>query len=286
MANLVQAFDGKSWTSGTARYWDGKAWSAVPVPRIWDGVGWQTSRPPAVGFPIFVASSQASYRDTDTARLALPSSVRLGDTVVSICASYGADTPTPHGVRSLVAAAPSPQGLTFDPTRLHMQASMYEWTPARGSSVSWRLSGAPDTNAIVMNLVYRGTDTSALPAQPIVDYTTAMTTDRIPLQAGTGSQSLYIAVALSAELTGGQWPAGFTNPIEAFGQFGDAQVHMMAAHTVSSTSSPGALQLDATVPEVAVALLTIPGKPQSDGHGVWILDDTTASVLGTTTYLE
>ncbi|MFE7113948.1 hypothetical protein ACFU99_00765 [Streptomyces sp. NPDC057654] len=138
----------------------------------------------------------------------------------------------------------------------------------------------------MMNLIYRGADATAFPTDPIVDYNTAMGADQMALQAGTDFQSLYIAMALSQDLTGVRWPKGFTNTAEVGGQFGDLQVHMMTAHTVGAPASPGVLQLDATVPELAVALVTIPGRPNPDGHGVWILGDESASVLGQTTYLE
>ncbi|MEU7149730.1 hypothetical protein AB0B15_17100 [Streptomyces sp. NPDC045456] len=234
----------------------------------------------------------------DTATLALPAGVRLGDVVVSVCASYGAATPVPERrrTRRSVATEASVEtehdplragyAMTLDPTKLHLKVSMFEWAPDKGSSVTWRVSGDKDTNAVVMNLVYRTADTSRMPADPLVDYTTAMGVDRHQLQPGTDHQSLYVAVAISRELTGARWPAGFTDTIDSFGVFGDMQVHMLAAHTVGTPSSPGVLQLDATVPELGVALITVPGRANADGHGVWILGDSAASTLGTSTYLE
>lgn len=290
MANEVLHFDGSRWVSAPHRYWDGRQWAPASEIFIWDGSAWRGSRPQAVEFPSYIASRQASFTEVDTATLPLPSGVRLGDVIVSVCASYGDSTPTPQALSSLMESEGLParpdQSLTFDPTKLHLKASMYEWTPDKGMDVTWHVSGHRDTNGIVMNMVYRQADTAVLPAEPIVDYTTAMDTDSIPLQAGTDHTSLYVVMALSKELTGGQWPEGFTNPVEALGRFGEAQVHLMAAHTVGAMSSPGTLQLDATVPEVAAALITIPGRPPADGRGVWILGDTTASVLGVTTYVE
>ncbi|MFF4223183.1 hypothetical protein ACFYZH_09995 [Streptomyces abikoensis] len=287
MGNEAFYYDGARWVSAAKRYWDGKQWAGPPDLRVWDGAAWRSARPPTVEFPTLVGTRQASFSSVDTATLPLPDDVRLGDTIVSVCASYGGSTPTPRTRSLMPDSGPSrSQGLTFDPTKLHLQAAMYEWAPDKGSEVAWHVSGSKDTNAIIMTLVYRQANTPAIPPNPIIDYTTAMTSDRIALQAGTDYVSLYVALALSQDLTGGQWPEGFSTPIEAFGRFGEAQVHLMAAHTVAAAASPGILQLDATVPEVAVALITIPGKAPADGHGVWILGDSAASLLGVTTYVE
>ncbi|MFK0295468.1 hypothetical protein ACIQU6_34055 [Streptomyces sp. NPDC090442] len=298
MANEVRVWDGQEWRSGRLGIFEHQDQAAPGVPAIFDGSQWRQARPRPAEFPPHVGGVAASFTATDTATLALPAGVLLGDVVVSVCASYGDAEPTPEVARRPRATPlggsvetefdPLRMGyaMTLDPTKLHLKVSMFEWTPDKGESVTWRVSGAKDTNAVVMNLVYRQAETARLPADPLVDYSTAMGVDRHQLQPGTDHQSLYIAVALSRELTGARWPAGFTNPIDVFGAFGDMQVHMLAAHTVGAPSSPGLLQLDATVPELGVALITVPGRVNSDGHGVWILGDSVASTLGTTTYLE
>ncbi|MFE7313820.1 hypothetical protein ACFU7T_12035 [Streptomyces sp. NPDC057555] len=290
-------WDGRVWRDGRLKVVEHQDQERAEL-RIFDGSQWRQARPAPVEFPPVVGSTAASFTATDTATLALPAGVRLGDVVVSVCASYGDAEPTSEGAR-VRRAAPSGASvetefdplragyaMTLDPTKLHLRVSMFEWTPDKGRAVTWRVSGTQDTNAVVMNLVYRHADTTRMPSDPLVDYTTAMGVDRHQLQAGTDHQSLYVAVALSRELTGVRWPAGFTHPIDAFGAFGGLQVHMVAAHTVGAPSSPGVLQLDATVPELGVALITVPGRANADGHGVWILGDSAASTLGTTTYLE
>ncbi|MFJ4474830.1 hypothetical protein [Streptomyces xanthochromogenes] len=231
------------------------------------------------------------------ATVSLPDTIRLDDTVVSICASYGASDPAPR----LMLASDSPQdrgvetefaplraafAAVLDPTKLRLKVSMFAWHPSKGRAVSWRVSGRKDAGAVVMNLVYRQADNTALPVEALVDYKTATATDRMTLQAGSDYTSLYVAVALSRDLTGTRWPAGFTDTAEAFGRFGDLQVHMMAAHTVGAPASPGVLQLDSTVDQLGTALITVPGRANADGHGVWILGDQAASILGKTTYLE
>ncbi|WP_190092291.1 hypothetical protein [Streptomyces melanogenes] len=289
-------WDGVAWAEMSKYVWTGSDWQLNPGFAVWDGTTWAWDTPPPVEFPAFSDSTSGSFTNSDVATLRLPDTLRFGDLVVSICASHSDTEPTPSA--RAFALAPEPlsetefdplraaHAATLDPTRLRLKTSMFQWTPDMGRSVSWRVSGKQDTNAIVMNLVYRKADSTKLPAEPVVDYQTAMNTDRISLQAGTDFQSLYVAVALSTELTGNQWPEGFTSPRESFGRFGDLQVHMMTANTVGAPASPGILQLDATVQQLAVALITIPGKPNADGRGVWILGDQAASVLGKTTILE
>ncbi|MFD4920997.1 hypothetical protein ACFWNE_06730 [Streptomyces goshikiensis] len=266
---------------------------ATAAPRMWTGGDWATGRPQPVEFPPYAGGTKGSFTNVDTATLALPPTIQLGDTVVSICASYSESDPTPrtrlaasNAVETEVDPLRSASSATLDPTKIRLKVSVFEWSAGKGQSVSWQVSSQPDTNAIIMNLTYRQADTSRLPATPIVDYKTAMDADRIALQAGTDHRSLYVAVALSRELTGVQWPAGFEAPREEFGRFGDMQVHMMTATTVGAPASPGLLQLDATVPQLGVALITIPGRANPDGKGVWILGDQAASILGQTTYLE
>ncbi|MFD9792350.1 hypothetical protein ACFWXK_15525 [Streptomyces sp. NPDC059070] len=276
--------------------WAGSEWRPSPRIAIWDGTSWAWNTPPPAEFPAFADSTSGSFTNSDVAALHLPDTLRLGDLVVSICASHSDTEPTPSARTFPSTPEPSSEtefdplraahAATLAPTRLRLKTSMFQWTPDMGRSVSWRVSGKQDTNAIVMNLVYRKADTTKLPAEPVVDYQTAVNTDRISLQAGTDFQSLYVAVALSTDLTGNQWPEGFTAPREAMGRFGDLQVHLMTANTVGAPASPGILQLDATVQQLAVALITIPGKPNADGRGVWILGDQAASVLGKTTILE
>ncbi|MEF3112413.1 hypothetical protein [Streptomyces chrestomyceticus] len=297
MPNKTLVWTGSEWRDGRLNVFEHQDQKQA-APYIFDGSQWRASRPTPVEFPPVVGSLAASFTAVDTATLPLPAGVRLGDVVVSVCASYGTATPTPERRRARRAATAGPSVetefdplragyvMTLDPTKLHLKTSMFEWTPEKGSAVTWRVSGARDTNAVVMNIIYRNADTGRMPADPLVDYTTAMGVDRHQLQPGTDHQSLYVAVAISRELTGGRWPAGFTNGIDAFGTFGDMQVHMLAAHTVGAPSSPGVLQLDATVPELGVALITVPGRANPDGHGVWILGDSAASILGTSTYLE
>ncbi|WP_030372887.1 hypothetical protein [Streptomyces rimosus] len=288
--NRVLVWDGQQWAEGARRVWSGTEWRLNPGFAVWDGSAWAWKTPEPVEFPPYAYGTKGSFTKVDTATLRLPDQIRLGDTVVSICASYGESPPIPRMMAAESEVEYDPlravYAASLDPTKLHLKVSMFQWAPSKGPSVSWRVSGQKDTNAVVMNLVYRQVDSSRLPAEPIVDYRTAMNVDRLDLQPGTDYQSLYVAVALSRELTGNRWPEGFTSPREEFGQFGDLQVHMMTANTVGAPSSPGTLQLDATVPQLAVALITIPGKAHPDGHGVWILGDQSASVLGKTTYLE
>ncbi|MFI6685379.1 hypothetical protein [Streptomyces sp. NPDC050485] len=297
MPNETLTWDGTKWRVATLQARTSKAWKPSDPPRIWDGSQWRTARLPAVEFPRYIGSTKGAFTDVDVITLPLPDGIRLSDVVVSVCASYGEAEPAPR--RMLASDSPQDRGVetefeplrgayaaVLDPTKLRLKVSMVEWHPSQGRSVSWRVSGKKDTGAVVANFIYRQANTAALPAEPIVDYKTAVSTDHLDLQAGSDFTSLYVVVALSRDLTGNAWPTGFTDPRDAYGRFGDLQVHMMAADTVGAPASPGVLQLDATVDQVGVALITIPGRANPDGHGVWILGDQAASVLGKTTYLE
>ncbi|MFI6052767.1 hypothetical protein ACIBCO_22130 [Streptomyces violascens] len=297
MPNKTLTWDGVKWRATALLARTGKTWKPADPPRIWDGSQWRTARLPAVEFPRYIDATKGSFTDVDVVTLPLPDGIRLSDTVVSVCASYGESVPTPR--RMLASDSPQDRGVetefdplrgayaaVLDPTKLRLKVSVIEWHPNQGRSVSWRVSGKKNTGAVVANFIYRQARTDALPAEPIIDYKTAVNTDRLDLQAGTDFTSLYVAVALSRDLTGSAWPDGFTNTRDAYGRFSDLQVHMMAADTVGAPASPGTLQLDATVDQLAVALITIPGRANPDGHGVWILGDQEASVLGKTTYLE
>ncbi|WP_274911810.1 hypothetical protein [Streptomyces sp. WZ-12] len=289
MGNRLLFYDGVIWNQTEAQVYDDQSqWADATSYAVWDGAEWMTALPAPVEFPQPSKQTHGSFEGVDVATLSLPDGMRLGETVVSVCASYGDQDPAPPGGLGLVELLPvrASEGVTLDPTKLHLQASMFMWEPSKGSSVSWRVSGQRDTNAVVMNLVYRDTDTTKIPAKPIARYDTAEKADEIELPASSDYTSLYVALALASDLTNGIWPEGFTSKYEEFGTFGEDKVHMLAAHTVGSKASPGKLLLDSTVDEVAVALITVPGMENPDHKGVWILGDGERSTLGTTTVLQ
>ncbi|AJC54006.1 hypothetical protein [Streptomyces sp. 769] len=289
MGNAAFRWDGTSWQPApTHAYGSSQQWEDVTSFSIWDGEEWMSALPAPVEFPTYAYGTKGNFTNVDVATLPLPKQTRLGETVVSICASYGDQEPAPPRGFGMVELLPvrATEGVTLDPTKLHLQASMFQWQPAMGRSVSWSVSGKQDTNCVVMNLVYRNADASKIPAKPIVDYRTAENVNKADLQPATDYTSLYVALALSKDLTNCAWPEGFTQKRDEHGQFAEDQVHMMIAHTVGTAASPGTLQLDSTVDELAVALITVPGMENPDKKGVWILGDAARSTLGTTTVLQ
>ncbi|MFF4815275.1 hypothetical protein ACFY2K_11865 [Kitasatospora sp. NPDC001309] len=135
-----------------------------------------------------------------------------------------------------------------------------------------------------MNLTYRLGDISSIGLTPVVGIREHANTNSLPLMASTSYRNLYAAVTVSNSLTGLAWPSGVTPRAQQLGQFGTSQISLMTGDTPGAGGSPGAIQLDTTVPSAAVVLISIPGR--SDGKATWILGDPVGSVLGDTTILE
>ncbi|MFJ5066524.1 hypothetical protein ACIQC7_08920 [Kitasatospora sp. NPDC088556] len=234
-----------------------------------------TGAPVPREFPAYVASTQQLVQDQALAELALPPA-RTNDWIVSVCVADGS------------AAAPrllSPAGAIPTQYRLNsglmMAVAVWPWEPSRGSSVTWDVGGA---HAAVMNLVYRLGDISNAGLTPVVGIKEYGNVNSLPLMASTSFRNLYATVTVSANLTGLSWPSGVTPRAQQLGQFGMNQISLMTGDTPGAGGSPGAVQLDTTVPSAAVVLISVPGR--SDGKPTWILGDPVGSVLGETTILE
>ncbi|MFE4513758.1 hypothetical protein ACFRMQ_06085 [Kitasatospora sp. NPDC056783] len=274
MANQLKVWDGSAWVDKTPQVWDGTVWGPRP-PLYWDGAAWMSAAPAVREFPAFVASTRALVVDQALAELALPP-VRTNDFIVSICVS---STPAPRLV-SPAGAIPTQYTLT---SGLLVAVAVWPWEPSRGASVVWDVGGA--RSAALMNLAYRNGDISNTGLTPVVGIQEYSNTSSLPLMPSTGYRNLYAAVTISSTLTGLSWPSGISARDQQLGTFGSNQVSLMAADTPGAGGgTPGTVQLDTKVSSAAVVLISIPGK--SDGKSTWILGDSIASVLGTTTILE
>ncbi|QUI30690.1 poly-gamma-glutamate hydrolase family protein [Streptomyces alfalfae] len=273
--NALMVYDGSKWVDSTPQVYSGSKWLPNP-PLYWDGAEWMASPMPAREFPEFTASTKGSFSQRDTASLAVPAGTRTNDYIVSLCAQQAGEQRSPRlsspaGVMPTLYTLPS--GI-----RLHIAA--WPWEPARGKTVTWDVTGSPNT--VLMNLSYRyaNVGSSGAAVTGIKEYSSASS---LPLMASQRFTSLYVALTVSKTLTGFAWPDGVVPRAQQLGTFGADRISLIAGDTPGGGGSPGSLALDATVDSAVAVLVTIPGA--TDGNATWILGDSAYSNLGSTTYL-
>jgi hypothetical protein len=246
------------------------------APAYWDGAAWMTEAPAPVEFPSYVASSQTTYAAANTVTQPLPS-VRTNDFVVSLCAQTPGDNPTPR-LLSPAGVIPTLYNLA---SGISLGVAVWPWEPSRGQGVTWDVTGSG--TATCMHLVYSGGDISSTSLNPVLSITGKASTTSVALPSSADYTTVYAVLAFSSTLTGVSWPQGVTPRGSAIGTFGSTRISLVTADTPGAGGSAGNLALDTTAEATAVAVIQIPGK--SDGSPMWILDDTTGSVLETSTYL-
>ncbi|MEU3351303.1 hypothetical protein [Streptomyces sp. NPDC037389] len=276
MANQLLVFDGKTWVDRTLQVFDGTTWRAVP-PLYWDGAEWRSEAPSPREFPSY-SSSVSGIVSGDLAELPVPADVRTGDLMVSICAQYGGQSPMAP-LRSPAGVLPTVYTLR---SGIRLLVAVWPWEPSRGPTTVWDTAGS--TTTAVMNLAYRGGDTSAVSLTPVAGITEHQRVNTVPLGSSQDFTTLYAVLTVSDSLTGAAWPDGVIPRAQRLGQFGTQQISLLTADTPGAGASPGSLRMDTTVDTAAVAVITVPGR--SDGKPTWILGDDRASILGSTTFLE
>ncbi|MER6912229.1 poly-gamma-glutamate hydrolase family protein [Streptomyces sp. NPDC000594] len=269
----VKVWDGAAWATGRRRVWNGTTWAPMPTVQFFDGTTWKDKPPPATAFPRFVAASTAVQAATTHLSVPVPQGARVTDFVVSVCAVEGA-------VPQLLA----PAGFVAHTHRLadglSLAVAVWPYDGRPGDTV-WRTEGA--VTATAMSLAYRGGDISKTPIAPITEIAQHANVNRVPLTTPTEHTSLVLVVARSSNLTGYAWPDGVLDRARVLGPYGSPAISLIASDTPGTGASPGVLVLDTTVPTAACASIRIPGS--SDGRPTWVLGDTSASALGTTTVL-
>lgn len=269
--NPAMVWNGAAWVEGSPRIWDGKTWAQPPAARFFDGEAWQAKAPAPAPFPAYAASNAGLFGRADYVGGPLPP-VRVSDVVVSVCAA----TAMPQ----LVA----PSGFIAQAHQLSSGhwIGVATWPyDGRGGDVVWQVQDS--TSATTMNLVYRGGDISSTPVAPVQEVRQYDGVNRLPLNSAGGFTTVFLVLAESVDLTGYAWPDGVVPRAEQLGDFGSLDVSLLAADTPGTGSSAGDLVLDTTV--ASAACLSIQVRGMDDGRPTWILGDTTASVLGTTTVL-
>ncbi|MBD0689648.1 hypothetical protein [Streptomyces sp. CBMA123] len=279
MGNASYVWDGSTWQVAKTNIYDGKAWKPVGEIPMYDGHNWRSGGQTPEEFPMFVAARSATFRDRNHVSLSIPPEVAMGDIVVSLCASYGSVTKPANGLRPVVDL------LKLRPSDIHLTLNMFLWTPDCGYESSFESFGEDD-NMTVANLVYRHGDTSSIPAKPVISYKTYEGVDRAALDPADDFTTLYVAIAASKDMTAAGWPRGVQRRVSEHGPWQTETVHIMAADTVGSGFTPGDLVFDSLADQLAIAVITIPGKQNPDGKPTWILGDQRASVLGFSTVLE
>ncbi|MCM1967787.1 poly-gamma-glutamate hydrolase family protein [Streptomyces sp. G1] len=272
--NPARVWDGSKWATGKKYVWDGAQWVAMPAVLFWDGTEWQPRAPAPREFAAFSGSSKGNYKDTRYPVAPLPAGVRVGDYVVSICANQ-------RGFPKLIAPAGHlPQIVNPATDEMSFAVVCWPYTGKEGDVV-WDLGDSPQ--AACMNLVYRYGDAANQSVTPVSGMQLHQNVDKIPLMPSKDFTSVFVALAMSHEVSSYQWPEGVQARSSVLGKFGSYEISAFAADTPGAGASLGALRLNTTVDAAAMYLVTIPGG--SDGKPTWILGDSTASVLGRTTYL-
>ncbi|ARZ66920.1 hypothetical protein SMD11_1259 [Streptomyces albireticuli] len=267
----MMVWDGSRWVEGRTKTWTGSAWVERASVRYFDGEVWQAKPPAPVPFPQYAASTTSLSGKADYVGGPLPA-VRVGDLVVSVCAS----TAMPQ-----LASPPARISQTHQLSSGHWVAVAVWPYDGRGGDVVWQAQGS--TGATTMTLVYRGGDISATTVTPVKEIKQYDSVNRVPLNAPAGYTSLFVVLAESADLTGYTWPDGVLPRTAQLGRFGDLDISLLAADTPGTGASTGQLILDTTAVSAACITIQIPGA--DDDRPTWILGDERASVLGTTTVL-
>ncbi|MEV5875758.1 hypothetical protein AB0L75_16285 [Streptomyces sp. NPDC052101] len=274
MANQIKVWDGATWVDQTSKVWDGKAWVSKP-PLYWDGQGWMSAALPAREFAAFTGSNRANYKEARFVGLPVPDGVRVGDFVVSICANM-------KGFAKLVSPAGYlPQVVLSPNDEMSFAAACWPYTGREGDVV-WDLGDSPQ--AACMNLLYRNGDVTNQSVTPVSDMQLYKAVDKVPLMPSRDFTSVFVALAVSRQVSSYSWPEGVLPRDAVVGRFGSYEISAFAADTPGAGASLGSLQLNTSVDAAAMYLVTIPGK--SDGKPTWILGDATASALGSTTCLQ
>ncbi|GAA0406153.1 hypothetical protein [Streptomyces luteireticuli] len=267
----VRVWDGARWVEGVARVWDGKQWTNGSV-RFWDGQDW-TARPAEPReYATYIGSVSGAATDRRFGVLDVPPGTRVGDFVVSVCASMS-------GVpRLLSPSATMPQIIGAGTADIRLAVACWPW--AGEPSAVWDLGDSPQAKMI--NLTYRHGDVTNASVTPVGDMQTYNGLDALPLMPSRDFLSLFVALTVSTSVTSYRWPEGLTPREHVLGRFGAFEISLITAETPGAGASAGSLRLNTPV-DAAMYLVTIPGR--SDGHPTWILGDGIASQLGTTTYL-
>ncbi|MER6380765.1 hypothetical protein ABT274_12375 [Streptomyces sp. NPDC001127] len=276
MANVWRVWDGAAWRAPKVNYWTGTEWtSSLPRGQYWDGQGWVSAAPPAREFAAFVGSNKGNYKDTRYAGLPVPAGARVNDFVVSICANM-------KGLAKLASPAGHlPQVISPSTDEMSFAVVCWPYTGQEGDVV-WDLGGSPQ--AACINLLYRNGDVSNQSVTPVSDMQLHKDVDKVPLMPSKDYTSVFVALAVSRQVSSYAWPEGVLPREAVVGRFGSYEISAFTADTPGAGASLGALQLNTKVDAAAMYLVTIPGR--SDGKPTWILGDAAASVLGKTTYLQ
>ncbi|MER5441118.1 hypothetical protein [Streptomyces sp. NPDC002790] len=270
--NPMMVWDGSKWTEGTKKVWDGKAWVASPSLKYWDGATWQFKAPAPIGYPSFEKANSSVYGARDYIGIPHPAGKIVTDYVVSVCAS---STVKPQIVEPWMLN--QTQQLATG-TWVSVAVWPYDGRPG---DIVWDVTGSKQ--ATVMNLLYRGGDWAAPSMTPVKEIRQFERVNRVPLNSPVDFTSVFLVLAESTDLTGFAWPDGVTGRASQLGKFGSRNISLIASDTPGSGSSAGDLVLDTTVQAAACITIQLPGV--NDGKPTWILGDSTASVLGTTTVL-
>ncbi|WP_158754259.1 hypothetical protein [Streptomyces sp. NRRL F-2580] len=270
---------GTAWREGTKKMWDGSKWTDKPAVKVWDGQAWMFKYPDPVQYPSFQAANGAPKEDSEYRTYKLPTGVRLGDLVVSICVARN-DMPQ---LLNPTLSIPQTKRLA---TGSWIACVVFRYDGPRelsdGESVRWRIPAGGDST--VVNYVYRFASTMNLPVTPLQEIKEYKNVFEVPMNSPRGNTSLFTVISESKNLSTVQFPEGLISRHSIGGKFGENQIRVHAADTPGSGASVGTAKLDTTVPAAAVVTIKIPGA--DDGLPTWILGDAAASVLGKTTYLQ
>ncbi|WP_424214776.1 hypothetical protein ACN20G_23410 [Streptomyces sp. BI20] len=267
------------WADGSTYHWDGTRWVPDPAIKLWDGVQWMTHFPDPVLYPGYVDGS--GLIDSGTDRLSpLPAGLRLGDFVVSVCASKGTMPALVTPAGKLTATKRLGSG-----TWLSAVCWRYDGPGPLGgvNAVRWAVPGGG--TATVANYVYRFAETRDIPITPFNTITEFTSVRQIPATSPAGNTTLYLVMTEAQNLTDIKFPTGVHFRKALNGQFGQSKILVHAGDTPGTGGdSFGDILFDTLVPSAALITIKIPGA--DDGKPVWVLGDKTGSVLGTTTYLQ
>ncbi|MGG2462832.1 hypothetical protein ACO0M4_23940 [Streptomyces sp. RGM 3693] len=273
--NPTMVWDGSKWGEASKKVWDGTQWAAMPTVLFWDGTAWRPKPPVPREFAAFSGSNKGNYKNTRYAGIPTPAGVRVNDFVVSICANM-------KGFPKLVSPAGHlPQVISPSTDEMSFAVVCWPYTGQEGDVV-WDLGGSPQ--AACMNLLYRNGDVSNQSVTPVSDMQLHKDVDKVPLMPSKDYTSVFVALAVSRQVSSYAWPEGVLPREAVVGRFGSYEISAFTADTPGAGASLGALQLNTKVDAAAMYLVTIPGR--SDGKPTWILGDAAASVLGKTTYLQ
>ncbi|MFD5697834.1 hypothetical protein [Streptomyces lasiicapitis] len=277
--NQVVLWNGTRWTELPKKMWDGQQWTAKPRFRVWDGAEWMTKYPNPVMYPTYATGNGGALAE-EYRTYKLPADIRLGDFVVSICAARSATPEMLNPAGNLTATKQLASGSWVSCVMWRYDG---EWGLRNGDAVRWRVPGGGDST--VANYIYRNADALHIPITPFHEIKEYKDAYEVPLNSPAGNTSLFVVVTEARNLTNIKFPEGVISRKKIDGAFGEHQILFHVGDTPGSGSEAfGKVLFDTTVPAAAVITIKIPGA--DDGQPVWILGDRTASVLGTTTYLQ